>query len=125
MCYNLRQLFKFFNLRQPVFTFYDSFGTDCFLHFTTGLLQFTTSLLQFTTFFTIYENFYNLRQHNCINDLAIRGFREIKKLINDLKSASFNTKQMISLQAIISCYKLIKRIIKHYNEFNAFACSYI
>ena len=62
VCYNLRQLFKFYNLRQPVFTFYDSFGTDCFLHFTTGLLQFTTVITIYDKFITIYDSFYNLRQ---------------------------------------------------------------
>ena len=61
-CVILRQLFEFYNLRQPVYTFYDSFGTDCFLHFTTGLLQFTTVITIYDKFITIYDSFYNLRQ---------------------------------------------------------------
>ena len=81
VCYNLRQLFKFYNLRQPVFTFYDSFGTDCFLHFTTGLLQFTTVITIYDKFITIYDSFYNLRQFlqfttaqtlNCSNFLFVK-----------------------------------------------------
>ena len=48
VCYNLRQLFDFYNLRQPVFTFYDSFGTNVYYN----LRQF----LQFTTIFTIYDS---------------------------------------------------------------------